>query len=145
MNVDVELTVDKHLNPLLRIKHHDKNDSLEQKLLGLLLKGFKEDGIKISNPNGYLEMGTNNSWEAYELTIANKTDSGWFNVQNNLPSINDRWQESDSLLCYDRETDSNFVAFYNGKNGTWILTHHISPNDPVNVTHWKKLPINPEL
>ncbi len=68
MKAEFELTVDDKTGvPLIKIRHHDKSNALEQKLLKLFLESAQENGIRIRKVSGYLEMGTNNSWEVYHI------------------------------------------------------------------------------
>lgn len=70
--IDIKLDIDKNGKPQLLIKHHDRCDSLEQKLLGQLLKEIQENGINIGHGSGYLECGTDKSWETYILQAKDK-------------------------------------------------------------------------
>lgn len=67
MKAEFELTIDQDGEPIIKFKHHDKNNSLEQKLLGQFLTKCKKNGLKLVNPSGFLESGTSNSWELYEI------------------------------------------------------------------------------
>ena len=70
MKAEFEFTIDKKSGePIIKFRHHDKCDSLEQKLLGLFVSRIKERGVELVNPTGYCEVGTNNSWENYEIKI----------------------------------------------------------------------------
>lgn len=69
MKVEFELNLDSNGKPCIRFRHHDRNNSLEQKALKLFIEGAKEKGINLRNISGFLESGTNNSWENYEIQI----------------------------------------------------------------------------
>ncbi len=67
MRALIELNMDRHGNPCIRIRHHDKMDSLEQ----IVLKQFIDDatsyGCRLVSISGYLDAGTNESCENYEI------------------------------------------------------------------------------
>ena len=69
MTVEFELTLNSNGSPCIIYKHHDRDNSLEQKVLKIFLDGALEKGIVLKSTSGYLECGTNNSWENYEITI----------------------------------------------------------------------------
>ncbi len=70
MKAEINLTVDTITgSPMITIRHHDKSDAIEQKLLGIFIKQAKEKGLEINNINGYIECGTSNSWENYVIRI----------------------------------------------------------------------------
>jgi hypothetical protein len=72
MKVEFELNLDSNGRPCIKFRHHDKDNSLEQKALKVFLDAVKEKGCELRNISGYLESGTSNSWENYEIQIANK-------------------------------------------------------------------------
>ena len=67
MKAQIILSVDTEGHPILSFRHHDKSDEIEQKLLGLFTKRAIENGLTISRPSGYIECGTDNSWENYVI------------------------------------------------------------------------------
>lgn len=71
MKVEFELNLDEQGRPCIKFKHHDKDNSLEQKSLKVFIDAVKEKGCVLVNPSGHLEVNTSVSWEAYELQIGN--------------------------------------------------------------------------
>jgi hypothetical protein len=69
MKAEFELNLDSNGRPCIKFKHHDKDNSLEQKALKVFLDGVKEKGCVLKNTSGYAEVGTINSWEHYEIQI----------------------------------------------------------------------------
>lgn len=69
MKVEFELSLDSNGKPCIKFIHHDKDNSLEQKTLKIFLDAVKEKGCILKNPSGYLEVGTSNSFENYEIQI----------------------------------------------------------------------------
>lgn len=69
MKVEFELNLDANGRPCIKFRHHDKDNSLEQKALKVFLDGVKEKGCVLRNPRGYTETGTQKSWEDYEIQI----------------------------------------------------------------------------
>lgn len=70
MKAEFELTIDEVTGePKIIFRHYDKSGAIEQKLLKIFTTKAKEKGIEIVNPSGYLEGGTSNSWENYEIKI----------------------------------------------------------------------------
>jgi len=70
MKVEFEFTLDSVGSPYIKFRHHDRDDSLEQKLLKVFLDGASKNGITLAYQSGYLECGTKNSWSNYEIKIA---------------------------------------------------------------------------
>jgi hypothetical protein len=70
MRTEFELNVDSNGRPCIKFRHYDKDNSLEQKVLKVFLDAVKEKGCVLKSPSGYLEVGTDNSWENYEIQIA---------------------------------------------------------------------------
>ena len=68
MRVEFELTLNNQGKPCIRIIHHDKDSSLEQLTLKLLLGEMYSNGITISNPSGCRKVGTDVSFEIYEIS-----------------------------------------------------------------------------
>lgn len=69
MKAEFELNLDSNGRPCIKFRHHDKDNSLEQKALKVFLDAVKENGCVLKNPSGYAEMGTGKSWENYEIQI----------------------------------------------------------------------------
>ena len=69
MKAEFELNIDSNDRPYIKFRHHDKDNSLEQKALNVFLDAVKEKGCVLKNISGYLESGTSNSWENYEIQI----------------------------------------------------------------------------
>ena len=69
MKTEFELNISSDGQPCIRFKHHDRSNSLEQKILKILIDGIKKNGAIIENPSGFLETGTDNSYEIYEIKI----------------------------------------------------------------------------
>lgn len=69
MKAEFYFSVNDKGEPVIGFKHHDRDNSLEQKLLGIFVKKALANGIKIGSPGGMLEAGTNNSWEEYKIEI----------------------------------------------------------------------------
>lgn len=72
MKVELELNVDGKGNPIIKIRHHDKNNSMEQNLLKLFIHNANCARMSFKKTTGYLETGTNNSWENYEIVAYNE-------------------------------------------------------------------------
>ena len=70
MKTEFELNVDSNGRPCIKFRHYDKDNSLEQKVLKIFIDSVKEKGCVLKSPSGYLESGTINSWENYEIQIA---------------------------------------------------------------------------
>lgn len=69
MKAEFELSLNNDGQPCIRFRHFDKDISLEQRTLQLFLEKAKEKGIALKNTSGFLESGTSNSWENYEIYI----------------------------------------------------------------------------
>jgi hypothetical protein len=70
MKAEFELTIDdKTGEPKIRFRHHDKSNEIEQKLLKIFVDKAKDKGIEVISTGGYLEGGTSNSWNYYEIKI----------------------------------------------------------------------------
>jgi len=69
MKTEFVLTIDVNGKFCIHFRHHDKNDSLEQKALGEFIKQAKNKGICIKNKSGYLNSSACQSWENYEIQI----------------------------------------------------------------------------
>jgi len=69
MKAEFELNLDSNGRPCIKFRHHDKDNSLEQKALKVFLDAVKEKGCVLRNISGYLESGTSNSWGNYEIQI----------------------------------------------------------------------------
>jgi hypothetical protein len=69
MKAEFELNLDKDGRPCIRIKHHDKNNSLDQQALKIFIISAIEKGIKLVPVNGCLNTSNGESWENYEIQI----------------------------------------------------------------------------
>ena len=65
MKLEMEFTISEDGRPTIRIKHHDKDGSIEQMAFKGFLKIGLENGIEIAGTNGLLS--DNESWMMYEL------------------------------------------------------------------------------
>lgn len=65
MTAEFELSINNDGSPMIKFRHHDKDNSLEQKLLKVFIDKANKDGICLKPTGGYLETGTKNSWEDY--------------------------------------------------------------------------------
>ena len=63
-----EFTLDGKGNPCLKFRHHDKSNSLEQKVLKEFIRASYEKGLEIVNTSGYMDT-SGNSFENYEIRI----------------------------------------------------------------------------
>jgi hypothetical protein len=68
MKAEFELTLNNAGRPCIRFIHHDKDNSLEQLTLKIMLREMLANGIKISNPSGCRKVGTDESFEIYEIS-----------------------------------------------------------------------------
>jgi hypothetical protein len=48
MKAEFELNIDQNGKPVIKFNHSDKDDSLEQKILGIFLQMCKQQGIEIN-------------------------------------------------------------------------------------------------
>jgi hypothetical protein len=72
--LEIDLSVDQKTGePIIKIRHHDKANDLEQLVLGIFVKGAKERGLKISNPSG-LGSTSGESHENYVISLNPKTE-----------------------------------------------------------------------
>jgi hypothetical protein len=62
---DIILSVDNDNVPMLELRHHDKNNSLHAKMLGLFVRNAMQNGIHIVHTKGFLGKGE--SFEDYEI------------------------------------------------------------------------------
>jgi len=70
MKAEIELAIDESGRAVLRIRHHDKSDDLEQKILGIFLESACEKGIEIDRTGSFTELAENpRSWENYKIKI----------------------------------------------------------------------------
>ena len=74
MKAEFNLNLDSNGIPCIKFRHHDKDNSLEQKALKVFLDAAKEKGCVLRNSSSYLESGTSNSWNNYEIQISNVVD-----------------------------------------------------------------------
>lgn len=70
MKAEFELDIDEITGlPIIKFKHYDRSNTLQQNLLAMFVKHAQKRGLYITNPNGHLESGTEKSWENYEIKI----------------------------------------------------------------------------
>jgi hypothetical protein len=69
MKAEFELNFDSRGMPCIKFRHYDRDYSLEQNALKVFINGVKNKGCILKSPSGYLECGTSNSWEDYEIQI----------------------------------------------------------------------------
>ena len=66
--IELKLSIDKKTGlPIIKFRHHDKSENLQQLLLGVFTKGAKEKGLMITQPNG--KLSDTESYENYEIRI----------------------------------------------------------------------------
>lgn len=71
--VNLELAInEKTGDPIIKIRHHDKSNNLNQKVLKIFIDKAKCNGLEFRHTSGYIESGTTNSWENYEIRIRNR-------------------------------------------------------------------------
>lgn len=64
MKAEFELTL-KGGTPVIKVRHHDKNSSLDQLALKLFIEMAKNHSLKITPVSGYLNSDKNESYEDY--------------------------------------------------------------------------------
>lgn len=69
MKAEIELSVDRFGKPCIKLIHHERNNSLDQKLLGAFIKIALTNGCEITEVNGSLNVGTDHSIVNYEIRI----------------------------------------------------------------------------
>lgn len=69
MKIEFELTIDDAGLPVIQFKHHDKDQSIEQKLLKVFIDQVNKKGVKMISTSGYTEICGSNSWDQYEFKI----------------------------------------------------------------------------
>lgn len=67
MKVKFKLTVTEESSPAIQIRHHDKSEVLDQKILEIFITQALEKGIEPVHLGGYFDGKT--SWEDYEIRI----------------------------------------------------------------------------
>lgn len=67
MKAEIEVNVGNDGLPILKIRHHDKSNELEQRLLGQFIQLGRLNGIKIVGVSGFLNSSKSESWENYEI------------------------------------------------------------------------------
>ncbi len=63
-------------------------------------------------------------------------------VTRRKPKVNEKFGESDYLLCYESRGSTPFVGWYNRKLKAWYVAHHSAPSTPQRVQFWRDLPPN---
>ena len=71
MKAEIELNLDSNGRPCIKIRHHDKSNALEQKVLGTFIEAVKKNGMKLCNPSSFADT-EGNCWENYEIQIDSK-------------------------------------------------------------------------
>lgn len=69
MKTEFELTVDPYGRTVITFKHHDKDSSLEQRVLGHFLKEAVAKGIVLELTSKYAEPSVNKSYDTYIIRI----------------------------------------------------------------------------
>lgn len=69
MKAEFELSLDNDGRPCISFKHHNRNKSLDQKVLKTFIDGVKKEGLRLANPTGYICSSEGESWEFYEIRI----------------------------------------------------------------------------
>jgi len=68
--IDITLSIEGDGEPFFRIKHMDKSNELDQKLLGIFIKKAIESGVELKGVSCYLEAGKpESSHEIYKIII----------------------------------------------------------------------------
>lgn len=71
MKVEFELNLDKDGRPIIKFRHFDKSNDLEQKVLGVFVELVKENGCDLVKTGGFSNTeGT--SFDNYEIKISRK-------------------------------------------------------------------------
>ena len=69
MKATFELSVNKDGNPVIKFSHHDKDSSLDQKMLNVFINKAFKNGIRINKVGGYCEIGSSVSFDKYEIVV----------------------------------------------------------------------------
>ena len=72
MKVELELNIDSNGKPCVKFKHHDKDNSLDQKILGVFVDAVKEDGCELKSFGPCMETGTSVHFTTHEIRIKDK-------------------------------------------------------------------------
>lgn len=67
MKVELELNVDSLGKPIIKVKHLDKSEAIEQRLLGQFIKNGQQTGLRIVPSCGFLS--DSESFECYEIKV----------------------------------------------------------------------------
>lgn len=70
-------------------------------------------------------------------------EDGWISVEDKLPSVGEKFKESDYVLAIDQFGGDQVVCWYSQLHG-WRVAHYRSNSEPINVTHWRLLPPPPK-
>lgn len=68
----------------------------------------------------------------------------WIDCNNELPETNEKWSESDYCLVLNNNNGDLGTAWYNSKSKEWFLSHSLTPNIAITVTHWCHIPEPPK-
>lgn len=70
MSIELEFNLGRDNKPCIRIKHRDKSDFLEQKILKIFIDAIKENGCKLVHTGSFAKIGDNeSSFESYEIQV----------------------------------------------------------------------------
>lgn len=69
MKVEFELTVNGDGDPIIKFRHHERIKCIEQDVLAVFVGKALKNGMRLSNPTGSLEVGTDNCWSEYHIEI----------------------------------------------------------------------------
>jgi hypothetical protein len=69
MKAEFELNLDCNNKPSIKIRHFDKENSLDQRLLKLFLDEVRKKGCLLKHINSYGDILKQESWEDYEIQI----------------------------------------------------------------------------
>ena len=68
----------------------------------------------------------------------------WRRTEKELPPVNEKFGESEFLLCIERDMGScPFVGWYNAKTKAWYVAHHSADSIARSVSFWMALPKTP--
>lgn len=70
----------------------------------------------------------------------------WIEVAKQKPKCNDKFKESNLVLCYAKN-GGQFVGWYNEESNEWHVAHFTCTEQIYSAesipTHWMELPENP--
>lgn len=68
MTIQFELNLDSDGRPCIKFTHQDKDNCLEQRILGVFVNSVKEKGMCLVSPSGHIDS-QGFSFEKYEIQI----------------------------------------------------------------------------